>query len=1089
LLVPEQFSFESEREMLRIIGSANINKIQITSFTRLASRTLNENTTSNLDEIDEAAKAALLSYSMIQIRDELCYFPKKIFDAETIADLIRIDAKMKLAGITTADLLSIASKEKPESAFYKKCTDVSLILDLYNGLIENRFIDKSTVLSRLAEYLESSDDFSDYTICIDGFRHFSHAEYLIIEQLCIKAKDVYFSICSRSAYGADNPDNVFAHPIKIMNRIRDIAKKHKLEIDTDYKILDNSGRYNSSELQLLESYIFAKEKEEHESTPKDITINYAPSIIKECEIVAHECKRLVRECGIRARDITIIERNEKEYDSLLVAALKKVNLPVFEDKRHSVIDEPLIRMVLAAVKAASHNFTGDELCRYAKCQLSPYSLEDICELDNYALIWEIKDKDWLEDWTENPDGLGRSFNEKSAEKLERINATRKALVEPIRKLQYRLDEGEPYEQVTAVYDFLIETKADEQLRIHCDNLYKEGFEEEAIDCANTWDLLMNVLSNILVIIDERVNPNDFYSLLNTYLSSFSIGEIPQGLDEIRIGNADRILIGSPKIVFAVGVCQGNYPKVKENKGIFSDKEMWKFADAYPDFADSPEAAALEERFIMYSVITAPTDKLYLSYSATSDNEEKIPSVIFSEVRALFPNIQTNYPTNDVISNIESLSDAYAMYAKLMRVKNKDFYLLDKYFSQKPEFDDKIKRLKKLSSCSPIEFENKNNAVALFGKNMKVSATKVEDYHHCQFYYFLRHGLNIKERKIQTIDERVEGLIFHYVLENIITEYSTKALSAFSKTKIRKIVKDKVEKYIQSDLGNMSNRMNFIVNSYCRTIEILLERMLDELQNSSFEPVCTELEIGKDINAYEIMLDDNGKVEIVGKVDRVDKMIGQNNDFVRVIDYKTGSVDFDLNDCLYGTRLQMLLYLKSICNSISKFSGLPAGVLYFPARIGSGNLNRNASEDEIENQSILNGKLGGFVIDTPEVLEGIDSTKRYIWLNVKIDKNGKLFGNGLISLETLNLLHNKIDQIINEMGINLHEGKVPISPLTDSEKETPYKCRYCGFSSICLNNYDSPRVKKKRKQSEVISFLKGEDEDGNLYADTGTTESD
>ena len=135
---------------------------------------------------------------------------------------------------------------------------------------------------------------------------------------------------------------------------------------------------------------------------------------------------------------------------------------------------------------------------------------------------------------------------------------------------------------------------------------------------------------------------------------------------------------------------------------------------------------------------------------------------------------------------------------------------------------------------------------------------------------MRHGLNIKERKIQTIDERVEGLIFHYVLENIITEYSTKALSAFSKTKIRKIVKDKVEKYIQSDLGNMSNRMNFIVNSYCRTIEILLERMLDELQNSSFEPVCTELEIGKDINAYEIMLDDNGKVEIVGKVDRVDK---------------------------------------------------------------------------------------------------------------------------------------------------------------------------------------------------------------------------
>ena len=62
----------------------------------------------------------------------------------------------------------------------------------------------------------------------------------------------------------------------------------------------------------------------------------------------------------------------------------------------------------------------------------------------------------------------------------------------------------------------------------------------------------------------------------------------------------------------------------------------------------------------------------------------------------------------------------------------------------------------------------------------------------------------------------------------------------------------------------------------------------------------------------------------GKVDRVDGT----DKYVRVIDYKTGSIDDHASSYYTGRKIQLELYMSEL-----KGERIPAGVFYFPASLG------------------------------------------------------------------------------------------------------------------------------------------------------------
>lgn len=115
------------------------------------------------------------------------------------------------------------------------------------------------------------------------------------------------------------------------------------------------------------------------------------------------------------------------------------------------------------------------------------------------------------------------------------------------------------------------------------------------------------------------------------------------------------------------------------------------------------------------------------------------------------------------------------------------------------------------------------------------------------------------------------------------------------------------------------------------IEVLIRQLQCELRQSEFRPVAFELDVSEGGNSPVIKTADGIEIYLRGVVDRIDIYEKDNEKYLRVIDYKTGTKTFSISSLLYGINMQMLIYMFSVTGKTGRFSDYtPAGVLYMPS---------------------------------------------------------------------------------------------------------------------------------------------------------------
>ena len=173
--------------------------------------------------------------------------------------------------------------------------------------------------------------------------------------------------------------------------------------------------------------------------------------------------------------------------------------------------------------------------------------------------------------------------------------------------------------------------------------------------------------------------------------------------------------------------------------------------------------------------------------------------------------------------------------------------------------------------------------------------------------------------------------------------------------IRNIISDRTAQLLHQFLADrvsrsesLSKRFHYLFERLSITLTRLLRQLAAEFAQSEFEPVRYELPIrqGGEVAPLELMLENGVRVSVEGIVDRVDLMEKDGKKYVRVVDYKSGSKNFQLDDVYYGLNLQMLIYLFSIWkNGTGELANcLPAGVLYLPAKDHIITASRDTSAD-------------------------------------------------------------------------------------------------------------------------------------------------
>ncbi len=1091
LIVPEQFSFETERMVLSRLGASGFQSVDVLSFSRLADKLVPQKVKNGKRPLDDASKTALMSLALSDVRDRLEMYAGQVANPGVIKGFLSLYDELRQSCVTP-EILRQAAQELKSGQLKRKLCDIAVVSEAYEAEQAQSYFDTSDMLEYLHEVIVQSRYFKNRIVFIDAFRGFTALELKIIERMLIDAKAVYVTLCKeRPGVGSDT--GLFAHTDLTEKKLKGIARKNSISIIKPQNLSmgnkfnnfpKHPKRYSCPELTALETNLFDMAAPVYEQESPNITLCTAPDIYSECEYVACTAKKLIREQGYRCRDIAVIARNSESYEAVLRTALRKCAVGVFDDNRQPVTASPLVGFVESAVAAVCEGFSTENVLRCIKTGLTSLSEDEISLIENYTYLWQINGSQWFEDWSSHPRGYGFRMDEDDADALVNINAAREKAIIPLLNLKKRIENASAADAAKAIYALLCEVNASENLKSLAQKLSAQGDEALALEQERLWNSLMEMLDSLAGVAGERTfKAKDLNSILSIMFSAQTLGNIPQGLDEVTVGSADRIRLVAPKVVFIVGANYGVFPAGAGGSSALNDKDRKILSSMNIELASFGEYKIAEERLVAYHSFCAAREKLFVCCPASNASGEALePSELVSRIEKLFPLCNRVDTTElDPMYFIESKQTAFERLAAEKNRGSAVYLALNERFGSDAEYAGRLAALERAGRIRQFEIKDKNIAKELFGSNMYLSASRAEKYYKCPFEYFCEYGMRAGARKPAQIDVLQRGTIVHYVLEKLLSEYKGDSLLTLGKKERLDIIIGIMDEYLAELLGGADNKSPRFMHNYrllARAINDMAQRLVEEFRVCSFRPVDFELKIEDDgeIPAYRLSLPEGESLKIHGSVDRVDCADINGEKFIRVIDYKSGGKAFQLCDVMNGLNMQMLIYLFAVWENSGAHYGdiTPAGILYYPAKTPTLSVGRGLDEAAVQKEKIKNSRMTGVVLRNRNVVLAMDSDASGAYIPAKLDSKTNELTGSLVSLAEFAALKKKADSLLVNMACSLHDGKIEALPV----KSKTYKdvCAYCDYKGICFHEEGIERREYESvPDSQVLEILTEEAE--------------
>ncbi len=1088
LIVPEQFSFMSEKIMLEKVGARAMADIDVLSFTSLGEKLVGKPAFHERKRLDDASKTVLMRMALESVKDKLQLYSGHISRQSVISEFIRLSSEFKQNSVTT-DSVRLALMTEENSLLKMKLSDIATVLDAYDAMTQGSYFNPDDLLTELYDVMPESDYFNGRIVFIDAFRGFTAQEYKVIAQMLNKSTAVYVTLCTDNLDNDDDETDLFAHTKRTAKRLISIAKKNGVPVAKPQYLSMRSkfnnfpprfSKYASPELAALEKELFSPCPNVYEEDCNAITLCRATDIYAECEYIACTAKKLIRESGYRCRDIAVIARNSGDYEAPLRSALKKCGISVFEDSRQPVDVSPVVALVSSAVSIAAHGFNTETLMRNLKTGLAGLDTQEISDAENYAYLWQINGSAWLRDWTQNPKGFGEESGDEEQKELDYLNSIRKKTVMSLYDLRESLRDSDGEKAARAIYAYLERINAPENIRSLARSLEAQGETGLALELERMWNTVIDLLDSLETLLRGRnVTADEVSDMLELMLSAQTVGSLPQGLDEITIGSADRIRTVAPKVVFIAGANNGVFPALPSSGNTLTDKDRRKMSEMGIGLSDFGEYKLAEEKLIAYNAFCCASDRLYVCCPERNPRGEALaPSELYTRIKQLFPKCnETTAQEQESLYFVEGRELAFEQLATNKNSGNEIFASLSEYFNGDAEYEGKIEALDRASGERDHKIKEKAAAEQLFGKDMYISASRIESYYKCPFAYFCRYGLKAMPRKIAELDPMQRGNVIHYALERLLTDFDRDELIAMERKDLLSFFDALLKDYLMTKLDgvNRSERFVYLFNKLILSVCDVAQRLIKELSLSKFTPVDFELKIGfkDEIQPYEVD-NGNGKIIISGAIDRVDEAIINGQKYIRVVDYKSSGKDFALSDVVQGLNMQMFIYLFTLWQNGRKKYGefTPAGVLYYPANSSLVSASRGASEADIETEIQKKSRMNGIILNDFDVINAMDESKSGLFVPARF--RGGEFSGSLIGLEQLGKLKEKADEILSEMADALRSGEIPAIP--SYGKSYDKTCEYCDYKAVCSYEENIPvRTLNDLKTDEVIKLITEGDE--------------
>lgn len=1081
LIVPEQFTYETEKTLFQKLGAQQFMRIQVTSFTRFASEIFHQFGGVAGEYVSEPAKVVLMDMALRAVKDELSVYAKTAGYKSFPFTMIETVSELKNAGVTAKKLLS-ACEQLEEGYLKDKTKEIALIFETYNALLYQSFQDSLDDISRAAHMLKATDYFKGYTVFFDEFKGFTANENDLLKMIFCQADMVYVSLCLDLERANQSDVSLFASVKDTYQRLMRLTRQVETEIKTSVTLC-KQYRFQNRALSHLERNIFSPVVEPFSEEQTAIHVISCKNEYDEVDFVLGQIVDLIQKQNYRYQDIAIISRALDTYMTKLTVGCEKYHIPYYSDMRGKITHKPLIRFVENMLRCVTDGYQSEDILSMLKCGLLPFSVEDISELENYIYIWGINGRKWFSAFTLHPKGYKENFENKDTELLEKLNVVRAFAVDGLKKFEQQTKNNNGKSICFHMISLLKEFRLQETIQKMIETFYRDEKIELAEEYTRLWEIFMQLIDILAKTIGETpVTLREFSQLYQLVCDSYDMGALPQSLDCVLIGDAKRVRLSDKKAVFILGVNENVMPYVPNSSGVFTDKEREALIELEIEISPPVKQHILEERFIAYKTLCSPTEQLWLTArKADIAGRPLMASMLFWQLKQMFgADIITDTEQLSSVSYCKTKETAFAHLAKTYQENTVLKATLKQVLSEEEEYTEKINALERVLKKEPFHIHQTSNAKQLFGKEMKISPTRVDSFYQCHFRYFCEHGLRIQPLRRAELNPMETGTLIHSVLYTITKNNDLK--NAYDEKEIKQQIKKELDSYLEKIMGGAeekSKRFLYLYQRMQQSIFKIVARLRAELEQSDFEPCEFEYDIQEDSEITPLVLRtvDGTRITVAGKVDRIDRFVNNKGEkYIRIVDYKSGKKQFKLNDVLYGINLQMLIYLFCIQNNgRGKYAdSLPAGILYMPAGEQNPTLSRNATENDMQCAITEQYRMNGLLLMEDEVLEAMEHGKKGIFIPVTTKKNGDFDSktlNCLATLKELGRINRYIDKLIIDMATELHVGNIEASPLENS-------CDYCSYNGICfVGKEDQQRdcVKYNREQiMEQMNVEKGEE---------------
>ncbi len=1069
MIVPDQQSFDAEKAFLELSGAKDAMNIKVLGFSRLCDYVFESLGYSKGILADEATKTLLMSIALEDTKDAMKLYSEKALNPQLLSLLLSVRQEFARNKVSS----EILSKTNADNEMLSnKLYDISLVLSAFDALLENSFEDPEGELSVACDLLKTNPLFADYIICVDSYLSFTQLEYDIIEQLLIQSKELYITL---SDDGNLADDSIFYVSQDTSRRLKSLAKNNNVPVGASV-VCDYNGYFEAAELLHLEEKIFRRKSVFRNEISHALSIYSATDRYEEADFVCRNIRRLVMEDGLRYRDIAVVCRNVAPYSGILDLALSSYDIPFFMDSPSNVLSKPLMKLVTSCFECVNTSFHKDAVLAVIKSGLTSVSAVDASLFENYLFTWSLSGSKLFTEFTANPRGFADEFTKEDLLELSRVEQVRSFIIEPLLDFRNNTKDATASEICKELYTLMLALGADKMVLSLSDSLEEAKEYQLAEEQLRLWQIFIDTLDRTVQVIgNRRITSSRFCELLKLQFSSQKLAFIPKALDQVTVGDIERLRLQDKKAVFVIGAVDGEFPLILSDSGIFTSDERNFLTEAgiLPD--KSLETQSIREKYLCYYALTSASQKLFVSFPASNlGGTNNIPSLIVTEMENLFEKLEaTPCAIVQGIDRAWGAKPAFSLYAGRANSKDELSNALRKYYNENEDFSASSQALLRALRREPFAIKNAENATKLFGSNMRLSASQVEKYHLCRFMYFCTYGLRLRERRTAQIDAMEYGSFVHYILECFIKKYDKATLCSLSDDAVMIDIKAIMAQYAQLHFGGTEDKSDRFMYLYTRVSNSafhLIKHIIGEFSQSSFSPEAFELDIGEDVPAYTLTLPTGQTVTIRGKVDRADLMKKDGRTYLRIVDYKTGTKTFDLSDIMYGLNLQMLIYLSVLSrNSEDYFKGnvIPAGVLYMPAVVPVVDAAFDTSTEAVLKERMKKLRMNGLILSDMDVLEAMEKECAGVYIPVSSKGDTVKGTDNLASLEEFGAIFSKIDSLIAQMSTELHNGNVEAEPAAVCYDA----CEYCPYSSVCGHKEgDKKRNIFKLDRKEIIREL-------------------